>query len=214
MGKDPRKALLKATHFATSKSVGAVPCYMCMHSSSPGTSGQKPMSVLALSFTKVLAIRSPSFFFTTVAASWVVGGHYSHVACSVFPLLHVHTTGLRKLGPVSSLLSDSAPLCLSSPFLRLSILDFQTVWTWFEFLRHPEWKLLQRLGASEDYFSFYPALRLSISFSHVEGTPSVSFLHIKFLQQLLLTSLVSGDCSAHPSLPFSNPFNKIRMVLK
>lgn len=99
----------------------------------PSTSGRKHLSVLALSFTKTLASMKknsfPIIFLSNRSSLLSHGGHYSRVVCFVYPLIDVHTAGLRKLGPLSSLLSDSAPLCLSSPVLRLSILDFQTVWT-------------------------------------------------------------------------------------
>lgn len=122
-GVDPGKTLLKATpiclfrSIATPTPIGAVP--MCMHSSSPGASGQKPMSVRPFHSPwnwlvwkqkqKPNHVPFPSFFFPAGAALLSLGGRYSCVARSVSPLIDVRTAGLRKLGSWSSPLSDSAP---------------------------------------------------------------------------------------------------------
>lgn len=145
MGKDPRKALLKATHI----------CHIQVRMCSPiCISGQKPRSVLTLSFIKALASMKktsfPIIFLSSRSSLLSRGGHYSRVACSVFPLTDVHTAG-QESWALSSLLSDSAPLCLSSPVHRLSILDSQKCgldWV----LMAPEWNLRQLLGALKTVF--------------------------------------------------------------
>lgn len=65
--------------FATSKSVGAVPCYMFMHPSSSGTSGQKPVCsgpfiYQGTGLDEKKKFLSHNFSFFCVAACWVMEG--------------------------------------------------------------------------------------------------------------------------------------------